>query len=246
MKKKHGVFFTVLIVLALAAAAGLVWLLAPGTNPETPPVLLPTPPVVSGASSDPAEDPAADREIAVTPATVQTVIATLSRPGSYARTLYTELFWSGGSRTVELDVWVRGENTRVVIRGGDEEKNILLRSDGTWIWYSDAAGAYRGPARSGESDAWQTLLRYEDLLSADPADITDAGYTDYGGERCIFARWRSGELGYESLCYVSVDTGLLMGLQTYDGDILIYSMHSSAPDISTPEDAIFAPPSEEQ
>ena len=185
-------------------------------------------------------------EIAVTPATVQAAIATLARPGSYARTLYTELFWSGGSRADELDVWVRGENTRIVIRGGDEEKNILLRADGTWLWYTGADGAYRGPARTGDSDAWQTLLRYEDILSADPDDITDAGYTDFGGEHCIYARWRAGELGYESLCYVSVDTGLLMGLQTYDGEILIYSMHSSEPDISTPDDDLFEPPSEEQ
>lgn len=246
MKKKRGVFFTVLLVLALLAAAGLVWLLAPGANPETPPVILPPEPTASGALPGASETPAGGQEIAVTPATVQAAIATLSRPGSYARTLYTELFWSGGSRTDELGVWVRGENTRIVIRGGEEEKNILLRSDGTWVWYAGSDGAYRGPARTGESDAWQTLLRYEDILSADPDNITDAGYTDFGGEKCIYARWRSGELGYESLCYVSVDTGLTMGLQTYDGDILIYSMHSSAPDISTPDDSLFAVPSEEQ
>lgn len=245
MKKKRGAFFTVLLVLALLAAAGLVWLLAPGANPETPPVVLPPAPTASGAPSGVADDPAGE-EIAVTPATVQAAIATLARPGSYARTLYTELFWSGGGRADELDVWVRGENTRIVIRGGDEEKNILLRADGTWLWYTGADGAYRGPARTGDSDAWQTLLRYEDILSADPDDITDAGYTDFGGEHCIYARWRAGELGYESLCYVSVDTGLLMGLQTYDGEILIYSMHSSEPDISTPDDDLFEPPSEEQ
>lgn len=246
MKKKRGAFFTVLLVLALLAAAGLVWLLAPGANPETPPVLLPPEPTASGALPGASDAPDGGREIAVTPATVQAAIATLSRPGSYTRTLYTELFWSGGSRADELDVWVRGENTRIVIRGDSEEKNILLRPDGTWLWYTGADGLYRGPAHEGESDAWQTLLRYEDLLSADSADITDAGYTDYNGARCIFARWRSGELGYESILYVSVDTGLTMGLQTYDGEILIYAMQSSEPDISTPDNDIFSVPSEEQ
>ena len=60
---------------------------------------------------------------------------------------------------------------------------------------------------------------------------------------CIFVRWRSGALGYVSECYIDPDTGLLMGERCYDGDTLIYSMDSSVPDITTPDESVFELPS---
>ena len=77
--KKRGAFFYILIVLALAAIAGLIFLLAPGNEPETPAVLLPpvATPDLSGSGST--DDAQLQQTIAVTPETVQTVIGTLSR-----------------------------------------------------------------------------------------------------------------------------------------------------------------------
>ena len=51
--KKRGVFFYILIFLALAAVAGLFFFLAPGRQVSTPPVLLPTPQLPDSSISQP-------------------------------------------------------------------------------------------------------------------------------------------------------------------------------------------------
>jgi hypothetical protein len=99
-----------------------------------------------------------------------------------------------------------------------------------------------GSLSRGDADKYQHLLTYEDILTLDPDQITDAGYTEYGGESCIFAEYRAGTLGYIYRIYVSVKTGLLMGAESYDGNTVIYRMTSDIPDISTPPDEVFALP----
>ena len=241
---KRDLSFYVLIALALAAVAALIIMLAPGSAPETPAVHLSAPPAADSAESPSVAPEAAARLIEVIPDTVQTVISTLSRADSYSRALTVQDFWNGGSSTTEIDVWVRGDSTRVALRERADEtvKNILIKGGEKWIWYSDAAPVWHGPAREGDADAYQTLLTYEDVLALDKASITDAGYADYSGENCVYIRYGGGALGYENLCYISDRTGLLMGVETYDGDVLVYAMRSGTPDISTPDESIFAEP----
>lgn len=241
---KRGLSFYILIALALAVLAVLIFMLAPGSAPETPAVHLSPPPAPDSALSPSSAPEAAARVIEVTPDTVQTAISTLSRADSYSRALTVQDFWSGGSSTTEIGVWVRGDFTRVTLRDSarDTVKNILIKGDEKWIWYSDSALVWHGKAREGDADAYQTLLTYEDVLALDKEAITGAGYADYNGENCIYVRYGGGPLGYENLCYISDRTGLLMGVETYDGDVLVYAMRSGTPDISTPDESIFAEP----
>ena len=181
----------------------------------------------------------------MTPATVQTAVETLRRSDSYSRTLSIQDFWSGGRRSRTLRVWVRGDNLRLSIAedvSDAVQENVLIKGGEKWIWYSDSGSVYRGPVRSGDADGFQTLLTYEALLDAPAEEILDAGYAEFAERNCIFVRWRSGELGYVSECWIDPATGLLMGERRYDGEILIYSMESSAPDLTTPDDALFAEP----
>ena len=241
--KNHGAFFYFILLLALAAVAGMVFLLAPGREPDTPAVLLPTP-TVTAAAPDDAEAPEAYAPLEVTPETVQTVIATLHRIDSYSRTLAVRDYWSGGSRSRSIQVWVYGGATRITVHneGGGVREQLLLRDTDKWIWYSDDDSVYTGPAAEGDADAYQTIFSYEKVLDLPREDILDAGYTDYAGTWCIYVRCRSGSLGYVSECYIDPDTGLLMGERCYDGETLIYSMDSTAPDVSTPDEALFVPP----
>ncbi len=241
--KKQGVFFPALVVLAAAALVVLIVLLFPGNTPDTPEVRLSD----ASASDAPDGDSTAGGSAAlveVSPETVQTVVAQLTRAGSYSRTLTVRSFWASGSVTTEIRVWARGETVRAEIQeeGRDTVKNVLLRGAEKWIWYSDADGVYQGPARDGDADAYQTIPTYEDVLALDTDDITAAGYEDYNGEGCVYVRYRSGALGYETMCYISLESGLLMGAEIYDADVLVYSMTSSAPVISTPDEALFAMP----
>ena len=244
--KKRGVFFYILIFLALAAVAGLVFFLAPGRQVSTPPVLLPTPQLPDSSAPPAQESVTGGQAIAVTPATVQTVIATLYRSDSYSRSLTVQDFWSGGSRIRSFQVWVRGDSLRLTVSDTDEPaqvlENLLIKDGEKWIWYGDDSGVYRGPALPGDADAYQTILTYEDLLAAPAEDILDADYRDFSEKNCVYVRWRSGALGYVSECWIDPDTGLLMGERRYDGDILIYSMDSSSPDLTTPDESVFTAP----
>ena len=243
--KKRGVFFYILILLALLAVAALVFLLAPGRQPSTPAVLLPTPQPTDPSAPTAPEHAAGSDLIEVTPATVQTVVKTLRRSDSYSRTLSVQDFWSGGRRSRTLRVWVRGDNLRLSIADDDSgapQENVLIKGEEKWIWYSDSSSVYRGPLREGDADGFQTLWTYEALLDAPAGRILDAGYAEFAERNCIFVRWRSDEPGYVSECWIDPATGLLMGELRYDGEILIYSMESSAPDLTTPDDSVFAEP----
>lgn len=239
--KKRGAFFYILIVLAFLAIGVLIYVLAPGNEPETPAVLLPPAAAPGASEGESIGGSAVQQTIEVTPETVQTVIATLQRIDSYARTLTVERYSSAGRRTETLDVWARGGSCRITVHG-DPVKNVLLSGLDKWVWYSDREGIFHGTARDGDPDAYQTLLTYEDVLTMPASRITDAGYTDYDGTDCIFVRYTEGPFSYDHRCYIAVDTGLLMGQETYDGEALIYAMHSTVPEISTPDEALFLPP----
>ena len=242
--KKRGVFFYILILLALAAVAVLVFLLLPGRQPATPAVHLPTPSPAESAAPSAPQSAAGDRVIVVDTATVQTALATLRRSDSYSRSLTVQDYWSGGGRVRTVQVWARGDMLRLAVTTeGDRapaQENVLLRGDEKWIWYADSQRVYHGPVLDGDDDAYQTSLTYEALLEADAADILTADYRPYEDLNCIFVQWRSG--GYVSECFIDPATGLLMAERRYDGNILIYTMDSSVPDLTTPEESVFAIP----
>ena len=243
---RQRAFFYVLIFLALGALACLVVALVPGSTPDTPPVLLSQPPAADSAAPPSAGPGAQDTVIRVAPDTVQTVVGTLRRAPAYSRTLTVRRYWNGGSAAQEIEAHILDGSARLSIRGEGatdrERKHILIRGDEAWIWYDGSAGLWHGPAAAGDADAFQTLLTYEDILALPPEDIVDAGYTTLEGEDCVYVRYRSGLLGYENCCYISDKTGLLMGLESYDGDRLIYSMRSSAPVLEEPAEALFQLP----
>lgn len=242
--KKRGVSFYILILLALAAVAALVYALLPGRQVSTPAVHLPTPQPTEVAAPGAPQSAAGSQVIAVSPETVQTAVATLRRSDSYSRSLTVQDYWSGGGRVRTVQVWARGDNLRLTVTTDGEsapaQEHILIRGEEKWIWYADSQRVYRGPSLDGDADAYQTILTYEALLEADPSDILAADYRPYEEINCIFVQWRDGN--YVSECYIDPDTGLLMGERRYDGDILIYSMDSSVPDLTTPAETIFNPP----
>lgn len=242
--KKRGAFFYILILLALFTLGALIYFLAPGNEPETPAVLLPAIATPSPGGEGSNSGFVGGEMICVDRETVQTVIAMQKRINSYSRSLTVSSFWTGGSSTSEISTWVRGDDMRVSIRrdGDETQKNILLLGDHKWIWYSDSDGAYQGPAHAGDADAYQTLLTYEDVLALPEGAILDAGFVSYDGESCIFVDYVSGRMQYRNRCYISADTGLMMGQETYDGDVLIYMMTSSHPDLTLPDDSVFAAP----
>lgn len=242
MRKRSLFFFPLLIAATVAVLAFLFVRLAPGAAIDTPPVVLATPTSTEPGSSGGAEG-SDGKAVEVTTETVQAVISALSGAESYSRTVTAETFWSGGSSVREYQVWAHGGSVKIAESSeGRPTKYVLISEGELWIWYSDSSSVYHGAAGALDADRYQSLLSYEDILELDASDILDAGYGSYSGEGCVFVRYIQGELGYENLCFVSVETGLPVSWEIWDGDTLIYSMRSSAVELSTPDDSVFDAP----
>ncbi len=181
-------------------------------------------------------------QVEVNPDTVQAVISTLNRPDSYSRTLQVFQFWDGGGRTAEIRVWVRSGTVRLNIVGAEREINYLLDGDVLTLWYgSDMNHRYtynKADARLG--DSLQRIPTYEDILSLDPTSIRDAGCTcTESGKWRILVSTVDPDFNYLDIYYVSLDTGLLVGAEQWDGDTLIYRMTAGEADLSAPSDQLF-------
>ncbi len=234
-----------LYFLMAAIAAALVWLVfifVPSSSVETPPVVLPTPAISDSSSEESTLPDDDDPVISITPDTVQAAIRTLTKADSYSRILSVSNYWSGGSSQQQINVWVQGESARFTIDALPAAKNVLISGSELWIWYSDSTDIYHGSAHGNDADEYQSLISYERLLDMDKSLITEAGYEMYQEENCIYALYKDGSFDYTTKFWVSVNTGLLMGCETYDGEELIYSLTSSVPDISTPDESIFKLP----
>ena len=161
----------------------------------------------------------------VTPQTVQDVIATLSRPDSYYRELTVQTFWSGGSSSTQVQVWVDGgwSHSRQVLPSG------LIRHDltgeGTLYYWYDGSSQYEStPADERSSDLSQRIPTYETVLELDTADITAAGYEVRENIPCIYVSVSRDGAQQAERYWISVDSGLLVCAESETDGQLTYQM----------------------
>ena len=233
---------TVAVIATLVLLAGiLLFLASPLAAQKTAEVHLPEIrdrlPEQTGAAV-----PRELTQVEVNPETVQAVLATLNRPESYSRTLQVFQFWDGGGRSAEIRVWVRSGAVRLNIIGADREVNYLLEGEVLTLWYgSDMSRRYTyagADARLG--DSLQRIPTYEDILSLDPACILEAGCAcSEDGKWRILVTAKDSDFDYLDIYYVSLDTGLLVGAEQWDGDTLIYRMTAGEAELSAPSDQLF-------
>lgn len=243
MKSRSPIIVYILIFLVVAVTVGLIFVVGPSANIDTAPVILPAAAPEDSSPGD-AEADSAPQVVELTAATVQSVLRTLRRDDSYSRTLCAETFWAEGSSRRNIDVWVSGETARLDISRSDGGGTTHLLIDGgeKWLWYEGRYGSFSGAAAENEADRWQSLLSYEHILDLPASDIIEADYSEYQGGMCIRIRYRYGELGYENVCYISIESGLVMGEESWDGNTLVYSMSSTEPDLSEPDASLFEHP----
>lgn len=234
------------IGIALAGILAALFFISPQiSGNDTPAVVLPSAAVSDAHSSDSNAPTTSNNLALVTPDTVQAVVSTLKPAGSYSRTIAIETSYNGGTSSSVISVWARGTDFRIVDVSDTYIKNILILGDKVNIWYDNRSDIYSGAldeTGSAAVDEYQRILSYQQLMEIDAGAISDAGYREFNGIYCIFAEYISGAFGYKHVLHISVETGLLIGSQIWDGDRLIYSMTSAKPNISTPEDEVFKLP----
>lgn len=212
---------------------------------NTPSVELPSGAGSSGGSdvssgSQSASDPY--QTVSITPETVQNVIEkTLVRSDSYYRELTIETFWTEGSSSIPVQVWVDGgwTHTRLILNSGVIRHNLV--GDGTlYYWYEGSSQWLSVPADDYASDLSQHIPTYETVLELDQEDITSAGYDLRGDTPCIYVEVTYAE-GHLARYWVGVDSGLLVCAEQEQDGQLTYRMTASNPS-PCPSDASFVLP----
>ena len=171
---------------------------------------------------------AAGIPVDVTPQTVQSIIADMSRYKSYRRNVEIRYFWGEGepsvitARVVENGGWIRCETQ---LPGGLTEHSIL-GGGSVWCWYDDGPEYLQLPAEAQAEDLVQHIPTYEDVLGLEKESITRTAYEAKNGVPCIFVEVKREELGYVEQYWVSTASGLLYAARTEKDGAEVYSMTS--------------------
>ena len=234
MSTRRILAITIISILFIAALVGAM-LLTSFLRRDFDPILLPD----VSVSTEPAGDTEPDmlERIEITRDNIQAVISTLSRPEIYSRDIVIETYWDGGQARYNLSVSVSGGMTSLrTLSTSGVEKRIIVTQDTLYIWYKGDRTPFIGSAGSlsnvqtlnesrRNADEYQMLVTYEDVLELDKNHIIDAGYTMYGDEDCVYAQYRQPQLGYIMKYFVSINLGLIIGAEEYDGTgALVYQM----------------------
>ena len=214
---------------ALAAALVLAALMLGGSLNHTAHITLPP----SNLPKDPAAGDAGQgvslTVVEITPETVQSAIASLSRLENYGRSVTIESLWPGGSGKHELYTIVRGPWTRVDrgLPDGDTRISITNGKE-TYIWYGyeENAEICTAPAGSISADDEQSIPTYEDILNLPAEDIILADYRPLESLACIYVETAADNGGYSMRYWVSVETGLLVQAEKLLGEEVVYRMTS--------------------
>lgn len=240
--------------MALVAAIAVLIMVAMFTSfgrslftQNIPEVVLPTPDASqTDSNSSPEHQQEQLQRIEVTPSTVQSVISTLSRSGSYYRELTVETFWDEtGTFLSTVQVWVDGDwsHIRQTMSSGLVRHDLV--GDGTvYYWYEGDTSWCTAPADALSADLAQHIPTYETVLALPTDSITSAGYENRGDLPCIFVEVKGQTEGYAERYWVSVDSGLLVSAETCENDVLIHRMNALTPiqSISPSDAAVFSLP----
>ena len=178
-------------------------------------------PPETSESGDETEETASLRLIAVTPETVQNVVATLARPENYTQTVTVERMAGegvSGASVTTLDAangWVRLSTDE-----NGTKRCVLTNGEKTYIWYPNSTRVFTGSAVFSADEEYG-VPTYEDLLSLKPNEIAAADYCSINGDGCVFAETVPDADGYFSRYWIRVSDGLLTASEQYCGDALL-------------------------
>lgn len=227
MEQKNRTILVIAIAITVLAAV-FVSIGLPALTGRAPEVLLPDvnqEAVGEGKNFLPVE---------VTPDTVQSVIASLSRPESYYRELTVRLFWKGGQSSDQVEIWADGGYVRTAITVGGITQYRLVGEGKLRLWYAGDKTWQETQAGDVSADLAQRIPTYEDVLNLEPSQITAAGYEEKNGKDCIFVEVEGPQDSLDRY-WIESATGLLCAAETYEGETKVYEMAESQ--LETPLEA---------
>lgn len=227
MERNNRTILVVLIAVVIAVAVFSSFGLPLFAGP-TATIVLPTPVPPETKGPDNMEQAGGVR-VAVTPETVQNVIAVMDRLESYSRAVTTTL---EGSSAIAY-VWVDGAWTRADMDlSSGLTIHTIVGEDRLWRWYNGEENVVSWAADSSSMDMeGQRIPTYEDVLALDRDAITAAGYEEKNGESCVYVEVAVPQLSQVERYWVSESTGLLWAAETAVDGTVVWSMTASAPEV---------------
>lgn len=222
------------IVSALVAVILLisVFVIVRYSDAETPQIGLPAETTGGPEASGEGANAGILESVEVNSGTIQSVVAALERPDSYSRSLRVRTYWDGGEAAFLVETCTYGGvyAARISRESGGDVTRLVITGDTVYRWREGSYTCFtydRGEsAAMADVDRYLMLLTYEDLLEIPEEDISGAGYVQFEGEYCLYAEAGSPNLGNRELYYISAESGLLAGYETYEGDRLVHRMVS--------------------
>ncbi len=242
MERRSRNILVVLIVLVIAVAVfssfGLE-LYAGGIPEITLPTLQPTQDPEDGTLTW--EEAGDAVRVAVTPETVQSVIAALERPVSYTREI-TVTYAAGG--TVHTRQWVDGGWTRAETQLPGGQLRHSIAGEGTlYYWYSGSRTWYTAPLSEEHTEAETVHIpTYEDVLDLPTEAIVRADYGERDGVSCIFVAVADEDLDGETRYWVDDHSGLLIAAERELNGETVLTMSATTAEEPVPSGTAFALP----
>ena len=243
MEGRSRNILVVLIVLVIAVAVfssfGLE-LYAGGVPEISLPTLLPSQDPEDGDLTG--EEAGSAVRVAVTPETVQGIVAALERPASYARAITVTYSASGASaRTTQ---WVDGVWTRTETHLPGGQIRHAIAGEGTlYYWYGGSRTWYIAPLSDESTEAETARIpTYEEVLEAPAESITQAYYGEKDGVSCIFLSVADETLDGETRYWVDDHSGLLIAAERLLGGETVLAMSATAAETPVPAGTQFTLP----
>lgn len=240
MERKNKLVLFLLIVLvmtvALISSFGLNFFAGGGAE-----IVLPTPAATEPGGEAGLEGGGLVLPVRTTPETVQNIIATLTRPENYARTVTVEMATGSdqaGSFTASVLVdgaWTSIELTQSFQPMGTQYTIVYTAPESgegkLYRWYAGSTEVKTWPVGERGADLAQHIPTYEDVLALDRDAIVDANYVTRDGVPCVYVETAVDDLGYLERYWVSTDNGLLIASETVKDDVVVMRMRSTEAEV---------------
>ena len=230
MEQKNRTILVIAIAITVFAAVFVSFGL-PSLTGQIPKVVLPD------GSQEGSRTGESVLPVEVTPETVQSVIATLSRPENYERELAVSLFWSSNGRSSssmeQVKIWADDGWIKTEVTSATGVEYRLVGKGTLYLWYAGEKTWKKMAAADGTADLAQRIPTYEDVLNLQTEQITDAGYERKNGKDCIYVAVKDESLNCLDQYWIETATGLLCAAETQENGKTVYEMAETS--LQTPK-----------
>jgi len=188
-------------------------------------------------------------ELILTRENVQEIIAALQQPEDHQRTIRQTRFWNSGSGTRQAEIWVSPDVMRISWASGE---HMLFTAEHYYFWFLDHDPIRRQNPHADTGNLQQTfdefagLSGYEHFLTRDAAEIltVEQGNLEIEGSVhfVIIVSVMQGDFDLRDDYHICANTGLLLKMETYDGETLVYRFETTSLRIGEIDSEIFVVP----